>query len=202
MQGGIEHHEGSGAGGSGSIPGSQGQPDTDAFYRAELEKSKKKGLRTIAYVNGLLNLGMHYNRVNKFADASRVLQEAIALVDSGVIKPSSKETLAKQSTMTVHEGNGVSSATINAVPKPYEELMQNLLPALISAESGSAQYKQAEIHIKRLIALASTDPVSAKLNLMSAYRQYAEVLRKTHRTAEAKVYEQKADTINKSFKPL
>jgi tetratricopeptide (TPR) repeat protein len=171
----------------------EGEP---AFLRL-LNAAKKKGPRSLQYIGGLMELGMYYNRVNRFEDATRVLTQALAIVDSGAVKPSPKT--APVPPLVQHHPGGVVSATNMNPPKPYEELMQNLMPALVQAEMNSGRMAQAESHIKRMIALAASDPVSGKLNLMSAYTAYAELCRKQGREREAAAYQKKADDINATF---
>jgi tetratricopeptide (TPR) repeat protein len=201
--GGSDAQQGGMAGSAGaSSPGFEGQPDTEPFYQAAVARAKKKGPHSLSYAASLLDLGMHYNRAGRFIDASRVLNQSLILIDGGILKPSSKATLAKEDTITTSQSDGVASATMHRVPKPYEEFMETLLPALIGAEVGAHQFKQAEAHIKRLIAMPATNPVSGKLNLAQAYSQYAIVLRATNRAALAKQYEKKAEDIHNSFTPL
>jgi hypothetical protein len=159
-------------------------------------------MRTQTYIGALLDLGMHYNRGDQFARASQILTQALQLVDSGVLKPSSKEARQDRPPQVETQENGtVSTTSINPL-RPYEELMDNLLPALIEAQIGASQYAPAESTIKRLIASTGSNEVSHKLNLEFAYSRYATVLRKLNRLAEANQYQRKADEIHNSFRPL
>lgn len=194
-----------GAGGVDGMPGSsEGSPGMDeqgepAFLK-NLQEARKQGPKSIQYIGSLLDLGMFYNRRERYADAERVLLQALAIVDSGALRPSPKT--APRPPIVQHHPGGVVSATNCDPPKPYEELMQNLFPALVTAEIENSKYAAAEAHIKRMIALVPSNEVTGSLNLMSAYSSYATLLRKQGRVREAQIYEQKADAINKSFKPL
>lgn len=192
---------GSEQGQPGSTEGSPGmEEEGEPPYLKRVQQAKKKGVRNVEYVRSLLGLGMLYNRQERFADAQRVLTEALALVDAGVIKPS-PHTEPRQPIIETHV-NGTVSATNTDPPKPYEELMQDLLPGLVQAEIANRKFKLAETHIKRQIALVPSNQVTGSVNLMSAYSSYANLLRKLGRTAEAKTYDAKADAINRSFIPM
>lgn len=171
-----------------------------AFEKIVRDAKVKYGIRSKQYIGSLMELGMYYNRHDRFVDAQRVLTEGLKLIDSGVVKPSPKTPELPPIVQT--HGDGTVSATNVNPRKPYEEMMENLLPALVQAEIATKNYKLAETHIKRQIALSAQNEVTGKLNLISAYTAYASLLRKLGRAAEAKSYEQKADAINKSFTPL
>lgn len=186
-----------GGGMPGSSDGFPGLPDTDARFQKELRDAAKKGKRSEAYIGSLLELGMHYNRQNRFASAERVLTEALAIVDGGAIKNVKKPLNVSAIKETVHPDGTVSAQNLNP-PSAYEQLMENLLPALIAAEIQTGHLSAAEIYAKRTIAFLSGNP-GGKPGLMSAYWQYAEILRKQKRYKEAAAYKKKGDTINASF---
>lgn len=185
----------------GSSPGSPGMDEEGepAFQRI-VQQAKKHGLQSAQYAGALTELGLYYNRCARYRDAVRVLKQALQIVDSGALKPT--PPFKEKPPLVQHHPGGVVSATNVNPPTPYEDLISNLLPALFSAETETANYKDAELHIKRLIQLRAPNDVAHKLNLMQAYSSYATLLRKLGRTAEAKRYEQMADEINKSFRPL
>lgn len=187
---------------SGSSPGSEGMPDTDAIYQAAVAKSAKKGKTSIGYINSLIGLGMHYNRVNRFSDAARVLRQALQIIDAGAMKPAPNSVRKPEKVIETHESNGTVSATVERTPYPYEETMQELLPQLASAELSSNQLDFAEQHLNRLIKIKGPNGVADKVTLMSAYSTYAELMRRKHRPKDAAMYQRKADEINASFKPL
>jgi tetratricopeptide (TPR) repeat protein len=184
-----------------SVSGSRGMDDEGepAFQRV-VKQASKYGLRSVEYAGALTELGLYYNRCGRYADAARVLGQALQIVDRGAVHPT--PPFKEKPPLVEHHPGGVVSATNVNPPTPYEDLLSNLLPALFSAEVESGKYPQAEAHIKRLIAMRSPNDVMQKLNLMQAYSVYAKLLRKTGRTAQANEYEKKADAINKSFKPL
>ncbi|HEY9787371.1 MAG TPA: hypothetical protein V6D17_18420, partial [Candidatus Obscuribacterales bacterium] len=165
---------------------------------------ESRGKRSRAYIDALVNLGMHYNRTERFRDASRVLQQALSLADSGVLKPTPPQNRVPERVVEIkgNQNDGVVGAQVIRQSLPYEEVMEGLLPQLITAEIGANQLMAAETHVKRLIKLAGTNPVTSKLNLMSAYTSYAQILRKLHRHKEADAYQRKADDINRSFIPM
>lgn len=194
---------GASAGGSPGVssPGSAGMPDEPAIYEREVRKAAKKGKRSLEYIGSLLALGMHYNRSRNFTKASATLNQALAIIDAGALKPTALKDRTPDKIIE-HQGEGTVSAEIVHKPLPYEETLQELLPQLVTAEIGANQLAPAEIHLKRQIKLSSSNPVADKLSLMSAYSQYAELMRKLHRNKEAAEYQRKADKINSSFIPL
>ncbi|HEY9774259.1 MAG TPA: hypothetical protein V6C81_10710 [Planktothrix sp.] len=186
---------------AGSSPGSPGLDDSDdkPFLDA-VRKASPGGKRGPDYIDSLIQLGMHYNRQNKFAAAAKALSQALAVIDSGGIKPSPADRAPDS--ITVEQSGDTASARVNRTPTPYEDTMADLLPALIDAETNCGQLNLAEKNVKRLIDLPAHDQLRAKLNLMSAYRQYSVILLKQHRSNEAVEFQQKADDINHSFKGL
>jgi tetratricopeptide (TPR) repeat protein len=186
---------------AGSAPGSLGMDEQgESAFQRLVNNAKKQGLQSTEYAGALMQLGMYYNRCARYADAVRVLSQALAIVDRGALRPTPpfKE---KPPLVQEHPGGVVSATNVNP-PTPYEDFMANLLPALFSAEIQSSKYVPAEAHIKRLIQMRAPNDVMQKLNLMQAYSSYADLLRKTGRATQAAQYEKKADDINKSFKPL
>lgn len=96
-------------------------------------------------------------------------------------------------------------ATVSIACEPPErtkEFLEGLLPPLAEAEMTTRQYALAETHLKRLIGVAKNDGVGGKVALMAAYWQYAELLRRTNRKAEANEYQHRGDDINKAFIPM
>lgn len=186
---------------AGATGGSPGMPDTPEVYMANVRKAAEKGKENLAYIESLLALGMHYNRTEGFSKATKTLNEALKIIDSGVLKPTPKKDRVPD-TIVEHRGNGTVSAEVVHKPLPYEETLQQLLPQLATAEIGANQLTAAEIHLKRLIELSSSNPATDKSALMSAYSNYAALLRKVHRDKEAQVYKQRADKLNSSFIPL
>ena len=185
-----------------SSPGSEGMPDTDSVYQAAVVKSAKQGKRSLPYVQSLMALGMHYNRVNKFADASKALKQALLLIDAGALKPAPNAERKPERIIEKHESNNVVSAQIVRTPYPYEETLQELLPQLVTAELGTNELDLAESNLKRLLKIKGANPVADKLSLMSVYSSYAEIMRRRHRPKDAAMYQKKVDEINASFKPL
>jgi hypothetical protein len=186
---------------AGSSAGSAGIDDNDdkPFTNA-VRKAALKGHHSSEYIDSLVELGMHYNRQGHAVDATKVLSQALSIIDSGAMKPAPANR--RPDSITVEQKGEVTSGRVNRTPTPYEDTLSNLLPALVEAEISAGQLKQAETHVKRLIHTPAHDQVSGKVNLMSAYRRYAEILRKQHRTAQANEYDKKADDINHSFKGL
>ncbi|MDX2107968.1 MAG: hypothetical protein SFY67_16320 [Candidatus Melainabacteria bacterium] len=184
-----------------SSPGSEGMPDTDANYLKLVSQAAKSGLRSQLYIGSLIDLGMHYNRVGKYAQACNTLTKALTIVDSGALKPT---PIAKRvpDKIIEHQGNGTVSAEVVHQPLPYEETLEALFPPLVESEIATNKFAIAEIHIKRQIKLATANSVSGKINLMSAYGQYANLLKKMKRPREAAIYQKKADDINATFKGL
>jgi hypothetical protein len=189
-----------GMGVGGSSPGSPGMEDSERNYQNLARNSQKKGARSVQYAGSLLDLGMHYNRANEFKKAESALLQSLAIIDSGALKPTSG--YQERPPRVEQHGNGVVSATNMNTPTPYEDMMENLLPALISSESGCGHLTRAEEHCKRLIAICNSNAGRRLPGLMSAYWQYADVLRKMHRTKEAEQFQRKGDQINKSIIPL
>jgi hypothetical protein len=185
-----------------SVSGSEGMPDTEQVYAAFVKKGLRKGRNSKEYIGSLLGLGMHYNRANRFQDASKTLKQALAIIDGGAMKPSPTAERKPEKIIERQHPGGVVSAEVVRTPYPYEEMMQELLPQLISAELGANELTNAEVHIKRLLAVKGANEVSDKLALMSAYASYAELMRKRKRPKEAEMYQRKVDEINSSFKPL
>lgn len=184
-----------------SSPGSEGMPDTDAVYLGLVKKAEKSGLKSQLYIGSLIDLGMHYNRIGKSAQAYGALLKALSIVDSGALKPR-PAAQRKPDKIVEHHGDGVVGAEIVHQPQPYEETLEALFPPLVDAEIATGNYAQAEIHLKRQISLATANGVSGQVNLMGAYMQYANLCNKTNRKKEAALYQKKADIINKSFIPL
>ncbi len=185
-----------------SSPGSEGMPDTDSVYQAMVIKSAKQGKRSMPYIQSLMALGMHYNRVNKFADASKALKQALQIIDAGALKPAPNAERKPERIIEKHESNNVVSAQIVRTPYPYEETLQELLPQLVTAELGTNELDFAESNLKRLLKIKGANPVADKLSLMSVYSSYAEIMRRRHRPKDAAMYQKKVDEINASFKPL
>lgn len=185
-----------------SSPGSEGMPDTDSVYQAAVVKSAKQGKRSIPYIQSLIALGMHYNRVNRFADASKALKQALQIIDAGALKPAPNAERKPERIVEKHESNDVVSAQIVRTPYPYEETLQELLPQLVTAELGTKELDLAESNLKRLLKIKGANPVADKLSLMSVYSSYAEIMRRRHRPKDAAMYQKKVDEINASFKPL
>lgn len=184
-----------------SEPGAEGMPDTDAMYLKLTSQAAKSGLRSQRYIGSLIELGMHYNRVGKYTQACNALTKALAIIDSGALKPT---PIAKRvpDKIIEHHGDGTVSAEVVHQPLPYEETLEALFPPLVESEIATNRFAFAEIHIKRQIGLATANGVSGKINLMSAYGQYAILLKKMKRHREAAIYQKKADDINATFKGL
>lgn len=185
-----------------SSPGNPGMPDSESTYLSDLRKASKKGPQSKSHIAALLALGMHYNRSGRYADATRVLRQALTTMDGGAIKPTPLKDRKPERIIENTENQGTVSATVIRQPMPYEEIMEELLPQLISAEIGAGDLRNAETHVKRLINFAGSDDVRQKLNLIAAYSSYAEICKKQNRMKEAEIYKRKADEINKSFIPL
>jgi len=193
---------GSSAGSSGSSsPGSEGMADTDAQYLKETRQALKKGINSRDYIGSLIGLGMHYNRTGKANDARMALLKALTIIDGGALKPT-KGSVKEQAPTVVDHGDGTVSATINKPPSPYEETLEQLLPALVEAETQSNHLTEGEVHIKRFITMAQTERIQRVPNLMFAYTQYSALLTKMHRTKEAAHYKQEADKINSTIRGL
>ena len=185
-----------------SSAGSEGMPDTDSVYQAAVIKSAKQGKRSMSYIQSLIALGMHYNRVNKFQDAGKALKQALQIIDAGALRPAPNDDRKPERIIEKHESNDVVSAQILRTPYPYEETLQELLPQLVTAQLGTNELDLAESYLKRLLKLKGANPVADKLSLMSVYSSYAEIMRRRHRPKDAAVYQKKVDEINSSFKPL
>lgn len=184
-----------------SSPGSEGMPDTDAMYLKLVGQAAKFGLKSQRYIGSLIDLGMHYNRVGKYAQACSALTKALTIVDSGALKPTPTAKRVPDKIIE-HHGDGTVSAEVVHQPLPYEETLEALFPPLVESEIATNRFAIAEIHIKRQIGLATENGVSGKINLMSAYGQYAVLLKKMKRYREAANYQKKADDINATFKGL
>jgi len=189
------------AGSSSSSPGSEGMPDTDALYLKETRQAQKKGLNSREYIGSLIGLGMHYNRTGKANDARIALLKALTIIDAGALKPT-KGSVKEQAPTVVEHGDGTVSATVNKPPCPYEETLEQLLPALVEAETQSNHLAEGEVHIKRLITMAQTERIQRVPNLMFAYNQYSQLLTKMHRAREAAHYKQEAEKINSTIRGL
>jgi hypothetical protein len=189
-------------GSGGSVGGFEGMPDTEAVYKADVLKNAKKGKTSKEYIGSLLALGMHYNRSNRSADASKTMKQALQIIDAGALKPAPNAVRPPETTIETQHGDGTVSAQVVRKSFPYEEMLQELLPQLISAELACNELTIAETHIKRLIALHGPNQVADKLSLMSAYASYAELMRKRNRPKEAEMYQRKVDEINSSFIPM
>jgi hypothetical protein len=188
-------------GASGSSEGSAGMEEAgEQAFVDQVRRDKAKGPRSQQYIGALVELGMYYNRHEQAEKARQALQQALAIIDAGAMKPS-PQTPQRPPLVQYHD-NGTVSATNQNPPQPYEETISNLLPALATAEIACSKYSSAETHLKRLIAMKSNNDVANKLNLMSAYGLYAQVLHKIGKHKDAAVYERKTDEINRSFKPL
>ena len=61
-------------------------PDTDAVYLKLVSKAAKSGLKSQLYIGSLIDLGMHYNRAGKSAQACATLTKALAIVDAGALQ--------------------------------------------------------------------------------------------------------------------
>jgi len=184
-----------------SSPGSEGMPDTDSQYLKLVTKAAKSGLRSQLYIGSLIDLGMHYNRVGKYAQACTALTKALTIVDSGALKPTPQAKRVPDKIIE-HKGDGTVSAEVIHQPLPYEETLEALFPPLVESEIATNKFAIAEIHIKRQMKLATANGVTGKINLMSAYGQYANLLNKMKRPREAAIYQKKADDINATFKGL
>jgi tetratricopeptide (TPR) repeat protein len=190
------------AGSTGASSGSQGMSDdSDGPFLKDVQKAKKFGVTSREYIGSLCELGMHYSRKGQYAVAQKKMTEALAIVDKGALKPT-KGSVEEKSPTVVEHSDGTVSATINKPPAPYEETLEQLLPALIEADINSNHLIEGETHVKRLIDMAQKNRIHKVPGLMFAYNQYAEILAKMHRTKEAKHYKDEADKINKSFRPL
>lgn len=185
-----------------SSTGSEGMPDTDSVYQAVVAKGAKQGKRSMPYMQSLIALGMHYNRVNRFADASKALKQALQIIDAGALKPAPNAERKPERIAEKHESNDVVSAQIVRTSYPYEETLQELLPQLVTAELGTNELDLAESNLKRLLKIKGANPVADKLSLMSVYSSYAEIMRRRHLPKDAAMYQKKVDEINASFKPL
>jgi tetratricopeptide (TPR) repeat protein len=184
-----------------SSPGSAGMDEQgEPAFLQVVQKGRAQGTKSVPYMQSLIELGMFYNRQGRYADAARVLTEALNIVDGGALKPSIIRPPVPP--LVQHHNNGTVSATNMNPATPYEDTMASLLPAIVEAQTETKQYALAEKHVKRLIALRAPNDVVYKLNLMSAYGAYAKLLRKQGRTVEAAQYERKMNEINASFKPL
>lgn len=186
----------------GSSPGSTGMEDSEASNKRAVEQAKKKGYNSREHIGSLLGLGMFYNRQDRFAEASKVLRQALSIIDAGAMKPTPEKDRKPEKIIETQHPGGVVSAQVVRTPMPYEEMLQDLLPQLATAEIGAKEFKGAEVHIKRLLALKGPNGVADKLAQMSAYSLYAELMRKMGRMKESAEYQRKADEINASFKPL
>lgn len=199
----LLHCEGAWAqAGAQGVPGSAGMDDSEGHYLAAVKQAGIRGKTSREYIESLIGLGMHYNRQEDFGKAARTLRQALAIIDAGALKPTPAQARKPERIVEKRHDGGVVSAEVVRSPMPYEETLEELLPQLLTAESGENNLAQASAHMKRLIALPGTNPVAKKASLMSAYMQYAELLRKRGLTKEAESYERKADEINRSFKPL
>lgn len=189
-----------------SSPGSMGMEEQgEPAFKAPVAAARRKfGERSKEYVCSLLDLGMYYNRHQRYADGLKVLSASLTLADTGVLSkmvpkavPTKKPAPPPQP-VTSPDGTVVS---IDAGPgQPADvQFLQGLLPALIEAETHQRLYGPAETHIKRLIAICRAGGVADKVALMGAYSQYAELLRKTNRKVEAAKMQKQADVINSSF---
>ena len=85
---------------------------------------------------------------------------------------------------------------------PYEETLEQLLPAIVEADLHSNHLQEGETHVKRWIEMARTNRIHRVPALIMAYNQYSAILTKLHRNKEADHYKQEADKINKSIIPL
>jgi tetratricopeptide (TPR) repeat protein len=185
----------------GSSEGSPGMEEAgEQAFISQVQRAKAKGSRSHEYIGALVQLGLYYNRHQQPEKARRTLQQSLGMIDAGAMKPSLPSS--PRPPLVEYHDNGTVSATNQNPPQPYEETISNLLPALATAEIACSKYTSAETHLKRLIAMRSNNGVADKLNLMSAYGLYAQLLHKTGRHKDAAVYERKADEINHSFKPL
>lgn len=178
----------------------QGEP----AFKAPVDSARKRfGERSKEYMCSLLDLGMYYNRRQRYADALKVLTASLNLADSGVLSKLTPKAVPPQKPappqpVTSADGGVVSIAAGPEQPADLQ-FLQGLLPALIEAEIHQKSYVPAEAHLKRLIAVCHAGGVSDKVALIGAYAQYAELLRKTNRKAEAAKMQKKSDDINSSF---
>ncbi len=185
-----------------SSAGSEGMPDTDSVYKADVAKSAKKGKRSVAYIASLIALGMHYNRANRFLEAGKALKQALQIIDAGALKPAPNVERKPEKLVERHEANNIVSAQVVRTSYPYEETLQELLPQLVTAELGTNELVLAEGNLQRLLKLKGPNQVADKLSQISAYSSYAEIMRRRHRPKDAAIYQKKVDEINGSFKPL
>jgi hypothetical protein len=189
-----------GSAGGSSSSGSAAMPDTNLFYLSEVIKAKKHGLKSPEYIGSLIWLGMHYNRCGQYLNAEHALTRALSIVDAGALKPSTGSREEHQ--IVEKHDDGTVSATVVRPPAPYEEALEQLLPALVTAEIETRHFDPCETHVKRLIALAQNGKIAKVPYLMSAYWQYASLLRAQHRDREAQIFQEKGDAINSSIKGL
>lgn len=156
----------------------------------------------------LLDLGMFYNRQQRYAEAAKVLTESLAMADAGLLAKLAPKTVPSKPPpppKTFVSPDGTVVGVENSDPQPRDvQFLEGVLPALVEAEMASKKYVPAEAHVKRLIAVAQKGKgsVADKVALMGAYFQYAELLKRTGRAKEAALYKKKADDINASFIPL
>lgn len=183
---------------SGSSSGSPGMPDEPALLERDVRLAAKGGKRSKEYIGSLITLGMYYNRNNQFVKATATLNEALRVIDSGALKPTPAENRTADKIIQQASKDTVSAQVVHK-PLPYEETLQQLLPALATAQIGANRLAQAEATIKRLLKVTTTNPVADKVTLMSAYAQYSETLRKLGRNKEADEYLRKSQEISKSF---
>lgn len=200
----------------GFSPGSTGMDESEPATLALVNKARAKyGATSVEYMQELLNLGMFYNRQERSRDAVRVLLKSLALADAGNLKvlvareareAHARKIAAAKSSATPPAGGGVSSpgdtvsSPINTEERRVDvEFLQSVLPPLAEAEIKLKLYPAAETHIKRYMTLAQQQGAAGKINLVSAYWQYAELLSHTGRRAQAEVYKKKGDAINSTF---
>jgi hypothetical protein len=194
-----------GGGQPGASAGSAGMEDEEKIFRDGVNKAEKHGGHSREYIDSLVQLGMHYNRQRRFADATKTLSKALTIIDAGTIKPTPEKDKRPEKVVETRSGNGASGTVgihVIKTPMPYEETMAELLPQLIDAEIGTNKLKAAEVHVKRLIAVPAPNSLRHKMNLMFACNRYSEILRKENRIKEADDYQARANAINNSFTGL
>lgn len=189
-------------------PGSPGMEELGepAFLAPANTARQKYGEKSVQYMRSLLDLGMYYNRHDRSSDAVRVLTKSLALADSGLLARLAPKAvpgkIASKPKVTISADGATVSVENNDPQAADTQFLEGLLPALAEAEMNIKMYPAAEVHLRRLIGVAQSGRVEDKVTLMSAYWQYAELMRRTNRKAQAQEYQKKGDAINNSFVPL
>ena len=169
----------------------------EAAFKRELQKSKRHGLKSKEYAGALQEIGMFYNRQNRFAEANKALTEALAILDGN---PALLRDEPRSKVPNRPDPPGVVSHEAEQKPQAYQ-VMSNLLPQLVTARTGAKQYASAEKILQRWLKMAEA-PQNPVWDKMFAYTQYAELLRKMGRLNDAQTYEHKAQAINSTIKGL